>query len=611
MTTCVGGNCGVGFAPCRKSMRDWTIDLCEGVEDIPHESLAVGMPWEWESFPEYLDAVARRPLALDIGFFISHGPLRAYCMGEECNATDKPGGRIKAYVSDSDIEKMKRTVKEAIEAGALGFSTNRFQGHRDTHGTLIPGTCSTDYEQAEICKGMAEGGGGVYQMVSDMRSYDDFAPAGGKSENSKQHRHYLSERDVIGFIGSNYGVKVLKSSAVQNDMKDANAMHKYGGKHIKLWQDAGTDVTFQTYVRSQAMITNWDSRSNYFRRTKTFRGVAGDDVPREQRMKALRDPNIRIAILSEMDEIANGTTRLSKVVQQFWYGEEFMGWTYVINDDFDFEPGPEHSVLNISKRTGKRFVEVMYDQLNTYDGHGQLWRPMEAYYEGSYEVTKDWLMQDFVVPGISDAGAHLALFQDAVASTYMLTHWARDRKRGSGTIPIELAVKKHTHDTARTVGLLDRGTLEVGMKADINVVDYQNLKINPYEYKNDLPANAPRWYQTVDGYKYTFVSGVMTYKDGKHTGALPGGLVRNQYAWKGRGRDHTATYKDEIREEVYQNYLDNIGKVVQNSGTSDNAKVLDMAMEGGFTGPTYSSRLLRTVDEEGKEEAQKEKQGKM
>ena len=128
MTTCVGGNCGVGFAPCRKSMRDWTIDLCEGVEDIPHESLAVGMPWEWESFPEYLDAVARRPLALDIGFFISHGPLRAYCMGEECNATDKPGGRTKAYVSDSDIEKMKRTVKEAIEAGALGFSTNRFQG---------------------------------------------------------------------------------------------------------------------------------------------------------------------------------------------------------------------------------------------------------------------------------------------------------------------------------------------------------------------------------------------------------------------------------------------------------------------------------------------------
>ena len=125
-------------------------------------------------------------------------------MGEECNATDKPGGRIKAYVSDSDIEKMKRTVKEAIEAGALGFSTNRFQGHRDTHGTLIPGTCSTDYEQAEICKGMAEGGGGVYQMVSDMRSYDDFAPAGGKSENSKQHRHYLSERDVIGFIGSMY-----------------------------------------------------------------------------------------------------------------------------------------------------------------------------------------------------------------------------------------------------------------------------------------------------------------------------------------------------------------------------------------------------------------------
>ena len=258
-----------------------------------------------------------------------------------------------------------------------------------------------------------------------------------------------------------------------------------------------------------------------------------------------------------------------------------------------------------------QLFEVMYDQLNTYDGHGQLWRPMEAYYEGSYEVTKDWLMQDFVVPGISDAGAHLALFQDAVASTYMLTHWARDRKRGSGTIPIELAVKKHTHDTARTVGLLDRGTLEVGMKADINVVDYQNLKINPYEYKNDLPANAPRWYQTVDGYKYTFVSGVMTYKDGKHTGALPGGLVRNQYAWKGRGRDHTATYKDEIREEVYQNYLDNIGKVVQDSGTSDNAKVLDMAMEGGFTGPTYSSRLLRTVDEEGKEEAQKEKQGKM
>ncbi len=490
VTTVVMGNCGVGFAPVKPDRRDWVIALMEGVEDIPGSALAEGIKWEWETFPEYLDSLERQTRVLDVATQAPHGAIRAYVMGER-------GARNEAATPD-DIKEMGRITREAVEAGALGFSTSRTMLHRAKDGEPVPGTFAGADEMIGIGMAMGEAGHGVFEIASDMTpAEDEFA----------WMKAFASKTGLPVTYG------LLQSPGAPQKWREM----------LRLTEEAraeGAQVTAQIACRPTGMVLGWQSSVHPFFTRQAYRDIAG--LPFAQRLERLKDPAVREAILGERPAPLPGLGAI------LFHGFDRM---FRLERDgvLDYEPRAEDSIATLAERTGQAPDAIVYDMLMENDGRGYIYLPLLNYAEFNFDHIHEMMQHPATVLSLSDGGAHCGVICDASFPTYMLTHWARDRDRGE-RLPLETVVAMQTRDTARLYGLNDRGLLAPGMKADINIIDFDALSILPPRMVFDLPADGRRLVQGARGYRFTVVSGVVTFEDGEATGAMPGKLIRGPQA---------------------------------------------------------------------------------
>ena len=487
VTTAVMGNCGVGFAPVKRDRHEWLIELMEGVEDIPGSALVEGIKWNWETFPEYLDSLDTQERVLDVATQVPHSAVRAYVMGDR-------GARNEDATAE-DIAAMSAIVAEGMEAGALGFSTSRTVVHTTKDGTVMPGTTAAAEELLAIGKAMAAVGPGVFEMSSDM------APA-------------EPEFDWMRAMSINTGVTVTYS-LLQSPMKPDNWV-----KLLELNAQAraqGASIVAQIACRPTGLVLGWQSTIHPFVGRQTYRDIA--KLPFEERLVQLKDPAVRAAILSEPSKKMGP---LGAIMTQ---GFDRMFRLQQPDGNLDYEPRAEDSIKALAETSGEAPDAIVYDMLMENDGRGYIYLPLLNYAEFNFDHIHAMMYDPNTVLSLSDGGAHCGVICDASFPTYMLTHWVRDRKRGP-TLPLEKVVAMQTRDTARLYGLNDRGVLAVGMKADVNVIDFDKLAILAPEMVFDLPADGRRMIQRAQGYVATVVSGVVTYENGEATGAMPGKLIR-------------------------------------------------------------------------------------
>jgi N-acyl-D-aspartate/D-glutamate deacylase len=484
VTTVVMGNCGVGFAPAAPERRQWLIGLMEGVEDIPGTALAEGIRWEWESFPEYLDALERMPRVVDVGAQVPHGAVRAYVMGERGAKNEK--------ASAEDVARMAAIVREGVAAGALGFSTSRTLLHRAVDGEPVPGTFAGDDELLGIGQVLGELGRGVFEMASDL------AP---------EEKEFAWMRELARRTG-----RPVTFACLQNDVDP--------GQWRRLLRAAercaaeGAPVAPQVAGRPTGLLMGLEGKVHPFLYHRSYQELA--KLPLAERVARLRDPAVRRRILDE--KVAHGNPMVAFVAQSFHK-------LFPLGDPPDYEPGPEKSVAAMAQREGRTPEEVAYDLLLRRDGRELLYFPILNYADGSFEPIREMLLHPQAVLGLSDGGAHCGLICDASMPTFMLTHWVRDRSRGE-KLPLEQVVHAQTRRTAELFGLEDRGLLTPGMLADVNGIDFGALRIAPPEMVYDLPSDAGRLVQRASGYRFTVKRGAVTFEDGEPTGALPGRLLR-------------------------------------------------------------------------------------
>ncbi|MDG2027897.1 MAG: amidohydrolase family protein [Acidimicrobiales bacterium] len=489
VTTIVTGNCGVGFAPVKPGTEDWLIQLMEGVEDIPGAALSEGIDWTWETFPEYLDNLDGRAWGMDVGCLIAHGAVRSYVMGER--------GAKNEAANAEEIEAMRGIVREAVEAGALGVSTSRTIAHTAMDGEPVPGTFAAEDELYGLARGCADAGHGLLEL----------APMGSAGEDVvAPHK----EVDWMVKISKDTGVPV---SFVLVQINDEPQLWKELMDRSIAAVEEGASLHPQIAGRLNGILLGLEGLSPW-RQRPSFDEIA--DLPLDELVAELGRPERRAAILSEVPDTDNPFS-------QFILGS--MHRIYVLGDPPDYEPGPDRTIKAIAEGMGREVEDLLYDMLLEDDGRTLLLFPFLNYADGNGDALREMLTHPAGVIGLSDGGAHCGVICDASQPTWLLTHWARDRSRGE-KLPLEFIVKKQTHDTARLFGFADRGTLEVGAKADINVVDLENLTLEPPKVARDLPAGGKRFVQFACGYKATIVSGVVTCRDDTDTGARPGRLVR-------------------------------------------------------------------------------------
>ncbi len=490
VTTVVMGNCGVGFAPVKKGEEQFLIQLMEGVEDIPGTALTEGMTWNWESFPEYLDALDKMPRAIDVATQVPHGAVRAFVMGERGAKNEK--------AEPQEVAEMARLVKEGLQAGALGFSTSRTILHRAVDGELVPGTTADREEVMGIGRAMGEAGHGVFEVASDLAPEGD--ELGWMSELSQETGLPVSFACLQSPMDPDQWKRLLKACE-----EDAAR----GGK-----------LTPQVAQRPAGMLLSFESTIHPFLFHPGYQPYA--NMPEEQRRAELAKPEVREAILATPPDAA----QVEGIVAIILFGYHMM---YPLGDPPQYEPAPSDSVAAIAERTGTQPQEVLYDIMMENGGRGFVYLPLLGYANGSLEPIREMMLHPQSVFSLSDGGAHCGVICDASVPTFLLTHWVRDRDRGE-RIPLEAIVERQTKRTAEFYGMKDRGTIEPGKKADLNVIDFDRLHIHAPEMVRDLPANGRRLVQKVDGYKYTICSGKVIYEDGQATGALPGKLVRGPQA---------------------------------------------------------------------------------
>ena len=490
VTTVVTGNCGVGFAPARPDRHQWLIGLMEGVEDIPGTALAEGMRWEWETFPEYLDSLARRKWTMDLGTQIAHGAVRSYVMGDR-GARNEPAG-------PEDIERMKVLVKEAISAGALGFSTSRTIAHLAIDGEPVPGTFAGEDELFGIGSALGELGTGVFEL----------APAGAAGEdiiNPKKEVDWM--RRLSAAIR-----RPVTFALVQVD--DAPGLWRELMDESLRAVSEGADLWPQVAGRGFGLLSGHFTTYSLFDQIPAYQQLKARGLAPDALVDALRTAEVRRTIESwEPDAATAGRM------------EQAYRTTFALGSPPDYEPGPERSLVGLAAAAGRTPLSVAYDAMMEEDGRGLLYVPILNYSDGDLEPAREMLLHPRSAAGLGDGGAHCGVICDASQPTFMITHWTRDRTRGD-RLPLEWVVKKQTHDTARLYGLGDRGTLEVGALADINLIDYDRLQMGNPTVVHDLPAGGSRLLQDASGYVETIKSGVTTFADGKETGARPGTLVR-------------------------------------------------------------------------------------
>lgn len=486
VTTVVMGNCGVGFAPARPDKHDWLIGLMEGVEDIPGSALAEGIKWNWETFPEYMDSLDKQSRVLDVATQVPHGSVRAYVMGER-------GARNEA-ATDEDIVKMAEIVREGIAAGALGFSTSRTMLHLSKEGEPVPGTFANKAELMGIGRALGQAGHGVFEMASDMTPAEE---------------EFIWMKELSAETGLPVTYALLQSPVEPEKWRDM----------LRLTDDArkqGANVTAQIACRPTGMVLGWQSTLHPFIATPAYKEIA--HLPFAERLERLKDPEVRRQIVEHKPRERSA---LSQILTQ---GFDRM-FRLEKDGKLDYEPRAEDSVAALAAHEGRPPAEIVYDMLMEKDGRGYIYLPMLNYALFNFDHIEEMMHHPATVLSLSDGGAHCGVICDASFPTYMLTHWVRDRARGP-RLPLEKVVRMQTHDTARLYGLNDRGVIAPGMKADINVIDFDKLRILAPEMVFDLPADGRRMIQRAEGYRATIVSGVVTFEDGEATGDMPGRLIR-------------------------------------------------------------------------------------
>ncbi len=490
VTTVVMGNCGVGFAPARPDRHEWLISLMESVEDIPGSALAEGIKWDWETFPEYMDSIDRKQLVLDVATQAPHGSIRAYVMGER--------GARNEVATPADIAEMAKITREALEAGALGFSTSRTQLHRAKDGEPVPGTFAGADEMVGIGKALGEAGHGVFEMASDMAiPEDEFA--------------WMKQFAAASGLPLTFGM--LQSPGQPEKWRDL----------LRLTEEAraeGAQITAQIACRPTGMVLGWQSTVHPFVRKAAYRAIAA--LPFAERLVHLKDPAVREAILSEVTPPPPGIGAL--LTHNF-------GNMFRLERDgrLDYEPREQDSIGSEAAIAGVDPQVMIYDMLMENDGRGYIYLPLLNYAKFNFDHIAEMMNNPATILSLSDGGAHCGVICDASFPTYMLSYWVRDRSRGE-RLPLEKVVAMQTRDTARLYGMNDRGMLAPGLKADINIIDFERLNILAPEMIFDLPAAGRRLVQRAEGYRATVVSGVVTFEDGVATGKLPGKLVRGPRA---------------------------------------------------------------------------------
>lgn len=524
VTTVIMGNCAVGLAPCPKPLRGFMTDLCDAIEDIPAPAInSLENFWQWETFPEYMAVMETKSFACDVGVLVGHAGIRTWVMGAKSNASDIPGGGESAPLSDEDIAKMRKVTEEAVAAGAIGLSSSRVSIHRDASGVLLPGSLAAHKELLEMGKGIADGGGGVFELASSWNLYDDFVRE-GNPDPQKLREYGSKEWDWLHAMATIPGVTVTTGGG--NGMTPETAWSHTGSlrKIDEITADGG-DMWSTPMMRLGTLFIGIKGEGlNPLLASKSYQAVLkhhGGHLTDEMLHELQHDAALKAHIIDELGEVRNGA-----------YGTSFIGmkhnrqWVWPWSTDP--ENAKEDSLEFAPEKEGKSVWEYVYDIMtHPEEPHGGvLVRPLYNYGEHSLEPLADMFQHDKVVAGFADGGAHGKGQCEATTPTTMVTFWCRDRTRGE-FMPIELVVKKQTRDSAHMMGLTDRGELVPGKKADVNVFDLATLDVLPPEYVNDMPLNAGRWVQGVKGYDMTICSGVVTFEQGQPTGALPGCVAKN------------------------------------------------------------------------------------
>ncbi len=489
VTTAVGGNCGVGFAPCRPEHRDLLVSVMEGVEDIPEVVMTEGLTWDWETYPEYLDAIEKRPRDIDFASQIPHSAVRVYAMGER--------GANREPATAEDLERMQAIVREAIGVGALGFATSRLIIHKTGQGDPIPTFMAAENELEAMAMALRDAGRGVLQAVFGIpgRTFED-------------------EIDLLARLGKISGRPASFSMAQSNENPDAwkGAMRRLAEANA-----SGPPIRAQVYPRPIGIVLGWDLSINPFSLCPSYQPLA--KLPFAERLAALRDPQVRARLL--MEEPGEALIPLSRLGRRY----DFM---WPLTDPPNYEPKAEDSIAAVAARGNMSPGEIAYDLLLENEGHGLLLVALANYGDRSLDPIHTLITDPNAVLGLGDGGAHYGMICDSSYPTFVLQHWTRERQ--GERLTIERAIKSLAADPARTVGLMDRGILSVGRKADVNVIDHDAVQLARPSVLYDLPAGGRRLTQTARGYDAMVVAGQIVSRSGEPTGALPGRLVRGPQA---------------------------------------------------------------------------------
>ena len=487
VTTVVMGNCGVGFAPAAPDRQEWLVGLMEGVEDIPGSALTEGMTWNWESFPEYLDALEGLDRAVDVAAQVPHGAVRAYVMGERGAANEEP--------TETEIARMSAIVEEGLRAGAVGFSTSRTILHKSIEGELVPGTTATKEELLGIGRALKRAGHGVFEMASDLLpEWNEFEWMGDLSRETGA---------PVTFTALESPIKSLPFKDQLGDMRAQNAK--------------GGNIVAQISMRGTGLILGWRATFHPFSQRPSWKAIA--DKPWPEQWQQLQDLTFRSQLLSEQGEPTGSDLQLIADLM-----ESAFSMQYEMLPGFNYEPTAEQSIEQRAIATGVTAAEYAYDFMMRDEGAGMIYFPLLNYANGNLDFLEEALDSDDCVNSLSDGGAHCGTICDAAATTFMLQHWVRDRE--GHRMPLERAIKRQCHDTARLYGFEDRGVLAPGLLADLNVIDLESLQLNLPTVAFDLPAGGRRLLQTASGYDCTIKSGRVTFRGGVATGEYPGRVIR-------------------------------------------------------------------------------------
>lgn len=485
VTTIVTGNCGVGFAPCKPDQRDWLIGLMEGVEDIPGTALHEGLKWQWESFPEYLDALDNSPLAIDVGTQIPHGAVRAFVMGER--------GVQHEPATEAEITQMASIVADAIKAGALGFSTSRTEKHKDSSGELTPSITALEDELVGIAKAVGETGTGVLQGISDFYNFDN---------------EFKMFRRMVEASGRPVSITVEQQDARPEwwqQLLDA----------LEAAQADGLPMFGQVPPRATGVLLGLTASLNPLMVYPAYRDI--HRLPLEERVAIMRDPAFKQNLLTQTP-IEFPVPLVMEIITSF-------GKMFRLGEPANYEPDPNESFAALAASENRNVIDYVYDMLLEKDGKALIYHPLFNYMPGNLDFVEKMLNHPYTIFGLGDGGAHCGALCDASFPTTLIQHWGRDRTRGN-KIPLEKLVHMQTQQTASQVGMLDRGVLKPGYKADVNVIDFEGLTIHEPTVVNDLPAGGRRLIQKATGYEHTIVSGKVAFQEGEPTGVLAGKLVR-------------------------------------------------------------------------------------